>query len=62
MADKLTEFEVKVLREVAGEIPTIPWGAALGQTLESLKGSGYITSHFGGKLTDKGKAALEASR
>jgi hypothetical protein len=62
VADKLCEFELKVLREVAGEIPPMPWGAALGQALENLKGSGYITSHFGGHLTDKGKAALAESR
>lgn len=55
---QFTQMEADVLRECAGLIPPRPWGAALGATLEELKGSGYITSHFGGELTDKGKEML----
>lgn len=57
--DKLTDFELKILREVDGREPASPWGAAVGHALSVLAGGGYITRKFGGKLTDKGRKALE---
>ncbi len=56
---KLTELELKILREVAGELPASSWGAWVGACLSALAGGGYITRKFGGKLTDKGRAALK---
>lgn len=55
---ELTKYEMQTLRECAGIQPPSPWGAALGAALEKLKGSGYITSCFGGEMTEKGWAAI----
>ncbi len=54
----LCEFEIQVLRELAGQIPAVTtWGAALGQAMEVLEGNGLI--HHGSLLlTEKGKAWL----
>lgn len=56
-APPLTDFEVETLREAAGEIEARPWGAAVGQALEVLRGSGYLD---GNTLTSKGAAFLQA--
>ena len=55
----LTDWEVQILREVAGELPASPWGAAVGRALEHLYESGYLTSTFG-TITEKGREALAA--
>jgi len=57
--NELSEFEKQILREVAGELPASTWGAAVGVVLEELYEGGYITTVFGGKLTDKGRKYLE---
>lgn len=54
----MTKYELKILREIAGEIPVSPWGAAVGEVLGFLHRDGLITKKFGGELTEKGKAAL----
>jgi len=41
-ADDLTEYEIAVLEQVAGDRDDIPWGAAMGEALGSLKGHGLI--------------------
>lgn len=57
MSEKLTEWEIQILREVAGEIPASSWGAAISAALERLAESGYLTDTFG-RLTDKGRRYL----
>lgn len=52
---KLSPFELEILREAVGLATPRRWGAAVGQTLEILRGSGYMS---GGALTDKGTVAL----
>jgi hypothetical protein len=43
-----SEFEEKLLRDMNGEPqPGLHWGAAMGEALESLKGSGYIECFYG---------------
>jgi hypothetical protein len=57
----LTEFELQILCEIAGLRDQSPWGAAVGEALETLYGARLIESLGGGKLTDKGKTALAAA-
>lgn len=60
MSDDLNEYELQTLEEIAGIKPVSEWGAWVGECLGYLKGSGYITAKFGGKLTEKGIAAIKA--
>lgn len=62
MTEEINDAEIEILREVAGELPPRAWGGHVGAILEWLAGHGYITRKFGGKITDKGRAALEAAR
>jgi hypothetical protein len=40
---KLCDYEMKVLRECAGErVPGLSWGAAMGAALDALSGNGLI--------------------
>lgn len=55
----LCEFEIEVLESLADIRPPIPWGAALGAALESLKGLGYVklvSVHYGAEyqITEDG--------
>lgn len=68
-AVKLCDFELDVLRMLNGTGPAIPWGAALGAALECLGGSGFIQSTYNEdtrtlhySITDRGRAALEATK
>jgi hypothetical protein len=54
------KYELEVLRECAGEKPARGWGAAVGQALECLRGSGYIDAN--GEPTPKGLAALRDAK
>ena len=54
----LVPFEIQILQECAGERNASPWGAAVGQALESLRGSGYLERRTG-NLTAKGKEFLK---
>lgn len=58
--EKLTEYELSVLRMMDGG-PNAPWGAAMSAALEFLKGDGLI-EQTGTRydLTDAGRAALRA--
>jgi hypothetical protein len=57
---ELCEFEVQILRELAGELPASPWGAAVGATLGFLKGSGFAEVNNGTySISDKGRAELD---
>ena len=56
--EKLTNWEEQLLREVAGELPPSPWGAAVGMSLEQLAEDGYLTATFG-TLTEKGRRYLK---
>ena len=66
--DDLTDFELKVMRCVAGErVPGMAWGAAMGEAVEYLYGGGYLARGMSGgalqyHLTDKGIEALTAAR
>jgi hypothetical protein len=58
---ELCEYEVNMLRQMAGQIPAQPWGAAVGAVLEILSGQGYIARAKGKyDLTPKGRAELVA--
>lgn len=53
----LVDYEIEILREVAGEKPARPWGAAVGAALGVLTAKGYVDH---GCITDKGQEALRA--
>lgn len=61
----MTEYDVKILRELNGEPQEgLAWGAAMGVCIEDLYGSGYVAREMrDGTLTyflsDKGKAYLD---
>ena len=58
----LCEFEVSLMRQMAGQIPSEPWGAAIGACLESLAGFSMVAQRAGRwHLTEKGESEL-ASR
>ena len=52
MSENLTEYELKVLKELAEELPASPWGAAIGEVLEDLVDRELIDGY--GKLLPKG--------
>jgi hypothetical protein len=57
----LCEYEVKVLRLCAGEpVPDIEWGAAMGQSLECLRGAGLVSLSAAGvySATELGRGYL----
>lgn len=54
----LSAYELRILQEVAGQRDPSPWGSGVGQALEVLSSSGYITRKFGGEITEKGRQAL----
>jgi hypothetical protein len=51
----LCEYEMQLLRDIVNGHPRL-WGAAVGQGMEALIGSGYLTAQ--GRPTDKGRAAV----
>ena len=57
---ELTDYEIQILRECAGELPASPWGAAVGQTLEFLQGFGYLDAR--GHINSAGRAKLDELR
>jgi hypothetical protein len=57
----LCDFELQVLRMLAGRGPSIPWGAALGAALEFLTGNGFATQREGVWVaTERGIQRLDA--
>lgn len=59
ITSELCDFEVQIMRELAGELPASPWGAAVGATLGFLKGSGFVQVDDGTySLSDKGREEL----
>jgi hypothetical protein len=61
---KLCDYELKVLRECAGErVPGLSWGTAMGAALESLSGNGLV-ERIGTRYeaTKKGRVQLALSR
>ena len=58
---ELVDWEYQILREIIGELPMSPWGAAVGVALEYLYESGYIKTLFATKdsLTEKGLQYLK---
>lgn len=59
----LDDYELQVLRELGGELPASPWGAALGQALEVLMGYGLAERAAGQiQLTAKGRLQLDRER
>lgn len=60
MSTTLVPFEIRILRECAdADGDKTPWGAAVGQALEVLWGSGYLDRGTG-KPTPKGLEFLKA--
>jgi hypothetical protein len=59
---ELTETDVRVLRTLSGQEGGITgWGAAVGASIEFLRGAGYaIKGHSKIEITDAGRAALQA--
>lgn len=51
----MTDFELRILREIAGDTRPSPWGAAVAEALVWLEANGYVAA---GSLTDKGRAYL----
>ena len=62
----LTEYELAVLRDIAGDDPEreLRWGAAMGEATESLRGRGYIALGTSGHytMTSLGWAKLREAR
>lgn len=56
MADDLNQYEIDVLRMLAGEIER-EWGAWVSACLESLVARGLVASTY--HITDAGRRALE---
>lgn len=62
MAD-LCDYDIEVLKAMAGQPSEAFWGAAMGECIEFLAGSGYaeLVSTYCGieyRITDKGEKAL----
>ena len=56
----LTDYDIKVLREIAGEPQEdLRWGAAMSAAIETLWGHGLVTRSFSPKITDAGREYLE---
>ena len=58
--EKLTELELRLLRECAGQEPKTKWGAAVSVGLEFLQDSGLITR--AGFVTPAGRKVLEREK
>lgn len=59
----LCEFEVELLEAMDGLRPAFPWGAAVGQALECLEGSGHVVRSNGRYvLTEKGERVARTSK
>ncbi len=61
---ELCQYEIDVLRSIAGEeVPHLSWGAAMGVAVEGLKARGLIfrNHEHAYKLTDEGRAVLYPS-
>lgn len=57
----LVDYELQVLLAVAGKRPPMRWGAAYGQSLEVLKGFGFIERRNGAhRLTPEGVEVVES--
>jgi hypothetical protein len=57
----LCDFEIQLLREMVGQLPASPWGAAVGAALGSLKGFGLVDCRHGRyEVTPDGRAELVA--
>lgn len=60
MTHEISRHELKLLRSIASNT-MVEWGAAVGSSLESLKGAGLIVRQKGGfrfTLTDAGRQVL----
>ena len=58
---ELTETDVRVLRTLSGQEGGIDgWGAAVGASIEFLRGAGYAKGYSKIEITDAGRAALQA--
>lgn len=56
---RLTEYELKVLREIGGQPqPDLIWGAAMSVALGTLQADGYVTRGPRPKITDKGRKEI----
>ena len=53
----LCEFELEVLSSFAGQSPAKPWGAAVGQAIEVLRGSRLVDD--AGNVTERGLEVLK---
>jgi hypothetical protein len=47
MTTELCDFEIELMRAMVGQIPALPWGAAVGACLESLSGYGMVARKGG---------------
>lgn len=54
-----TAFEVEVMRGLQPGGKALPWGAAVGASLEFLQGAGYVTRGLKPRLTEKAEAYLK---
>lgn len=60
-ASDLCDFELQVLRMLAGRGPALPWGATLGAALGFLKGSGLVQiKDMTYTITERGLQRLDA--
>ena len=60
---EMTDYDVKVLRCIAGEnVPGLTWGAAMSESLSFLRGTGLARLAPGGRaeLTDAGRQFMDA--
>jgi hypothetical protein len=56
----VTEFQLQVLREIAGELPVSLWDEEFGNAVSSLKSAGYLNKQ--GWITTEGRQTLESNR
>ena len=66
MTNDLTEYEIALLKDLAGEPhdKALRWGAAMGEAIGYLKGAGYVSLDDDGvyRITDKGVEARHAKK
>ncbi len=59
MSEKLSDYEIKILRYLNGDdMPDLAWGAAMGAAVEFLAGGGLVTRGPNYFITEKGKAFI----
>lgn len=59
--NKLTDFDMQVLRMLNGDIE-LPWGAAVSVALEWLSGQGLASDRLPYRITEAGRTLLSTTK